>query len=80
MQKDDTTGQQLIHSTKLIVANGLAEECKGLITRKRHTVNNIEISIFDFFIVRKDMVEDKAEMVIDDERKHVLTKLLKTKN
>ena len=64
---------------ELIVANGLAEKCKGLITRERHTVNNMEKGIIDFVIVSKDIVEDIVDMVIDDKRKHVLTKLIKTK-
>ena len=68
----------IMERNALIVVNGL-EVCKGLITRERSTVNNIERSIIDFVIVSKDIVEDIVEMLIDDERKHVLTKLVKTK-
>ena len=69
----------IMERNELIVVNGLTEKCKGLITRERSTVNNIERSIIDFVIVSKDIVEDIVEMLIDDERKHVLTKLVKTK-
>ena len=79
MSENGTILAGIMERHELIVVNGLKEKCKGLITRQRHTVNSEEKSIIDFVIVTKDIVEDIVGMVIDDERKHVLTKLVKRK-
>ena len=68
----------ILERNALIVVNGL-EVCKGLITRERSTVDNIEKSIIDFVIVSQDLVKSIKSMMIDDDRKYVLTKLTKTK-
>ena len=70
----------IIQRCALTVVNGMKEICKGLITRERHTINSIEKSIIDFVIVSDDLVTNVLSMMIDDERKHVLTKLTKTKS
>ena len=64
----------------LTVVNGLGEICKGVITRERTTTISVEKSIMDFVIVSNDLVSDILSMMIDDERKHALTKLTKTKS
>ena len=64
----------------LCVVNGLEEKRKGLITRQRTTVDGIKKSIIDFVIVSSDMIKHIEQIHIDDERVHVLTKNLKTKN
>ena len=43
-------------------------------------MNNVEKSIIDFVIVSDDLVENFLEIVIDDERRHVLTRLTRTKS
>ena len=43
-------------------------------------MNGIEKSIIDFVIVSQDLVKDIGKMMIDDERKYVMTRLTKTKN
>ena len=64
----------------LIVLNGLAEKCLGLITRKRHTENGgIEESVIDFVIVSPDLVQYVESVMIDDKRQFTLTKLIQTK-
>ena len=68
----------IIERNALIVVNGL-EVCKGLITRERTTKDGIEKSIIDFVIVSTDLVQTIKTMMIDDGRKHVLTKLTNTK-
>ena len=63
----------------LLVGNSL-EQCKGLITRRRVTKNCVEESTIDFVLLSEDLSEDLNEIIVDDERQHVLTKLVKTKN
>ena len=43
-------------------------------------MDRIKKSILDFVIVSSDMIKDIEQIHIDDERVHVLTKNLKTKN
>ena len=62
----------------LKVANGL-EICEGVITRKKVRRDRTEESVIDFVIVSEDMVPDIKAIVIDEERKHVLTRVTKAK-
>ena len=48
--------------------------CRGVITRERITVNNIERSIIDYIIVCEEMKQFLEEMFIDEDRIHVLTR------
>ena len=52
----------------------------GLITSEGTTTISVEKSIIGFVIVSNDLVTDILSMMIDDERKQVLTKLTKTKS
>ena len=70
----------ILERNALTVVNGLQGKCEGLITRERHTVNGVEKSIIDFVIVSQDLVKYVGKMTIDDKRKYVLTRLMKTKH
>ena len=48
----------IIKRNVLIVVNSLETKVKGLITRKRVTVDGVEESVIDFVIVSSDLVED----------------------
>ena len=62
----------------LVIGNSL-EQCEGLVTRKRVTINGTEESVIDFVIMREDLKSEVQSIKIDDEREHVLTKIAKTK-
>ena len=70
----------IIRRHEMVVVNGLRDKCTGLITRKRVTKDGTEESIIDFVIISNDLVDNMESLVIDDERKHVLTKYTKVKN
>lgn len=59
----------------LVNASGL---CKGLITRQRTAAGRVEKSILDYVIVSEELYTQLEEMIIDDERIHVLTKYATT--
>ena len=63
----------VILENNLVVVNG-EELCKGAVTRYRETVNNIEESILDHFIVCREMFKVVTEMVIDEAGVYSLTK------
>ena len=69
----------IIERHNLIIGNSL-ENCKGVITRKRTTKNTIEESIIDFVIISEDLKDEVESIEIDEDRNHVLTKIVKTKN
>ena len=63
----------------LIVANG-STKCTGRVTRKRVTKDRTEESSIDLVIFSTDLNSQFRSLLIDEERKHVLTKIRKTKN
>ena len=63
----------------LVVVNG-STKCTGTITRKRITVDSVEESAIDVVMVSTDLNENVVKLVVDEERKHALTKLVKNKN
>ena len=69
----------IIERHDLIVANGLSAVCVGKITRRRVTVKSTEESIIDHMIISNDLVEELESMLIDEEGKHALTKIVKSK-
>ena len=71
---------EIVSRHGLIVANGLTEKCKGMITRKRVTKELTEESIIDHVIISEDIQNELKSMYIDEERINVLTKIVKTKN
>ena len=72
-------GKILIERHGLVVGNSLENKCHGVITRKRVTIDGIEESVIDFIITSRDIVESIQSILIDEEREHVLTKLMKVK-
>ena len=54
-------------------------KCAGTITRKRVTSEAVEESTIDFMIVSDDLIENIDKMVVDENRKHSLTKIVKNK-
>ena len=48
--------------------------CNGTITRQRKTLKKTETSVLDYFIVCRKLFEMIKEMIIDEDRKFVLTK------
>ena len=68
----------IIERQNLFVVNG-SRKCKGNITRKRTTKNRVEESVIDIVLISSDMIGNLESLVIDEDRKHVLTKIKKTK-
>ena len=60
--------------------NSLEKKCKGKITRRR-IINKVkEENIIDFVIVCDEMEDMISNVVIDEDKNHVLTRHTKTKN
>ena len=70
----------IIKRNVLTVMNGLRNKCTGRITRRRITSKVKEESIIDFVIVSEDIEDIISEVVIDEDKNHVLTRYTKTKN
>ena len=70
----------LIERHALCVVNGLEDKRKGIITREKKTVTGVKKSVIDFVIVSNDLVKHIEQIHIDDERIHVLTANMKSKN
>ena len=68
----------IIQRQNLYVVNG-SRQCKGNITRKRTTKNKVEQSVIDIVLVSSDLIGHLESLEIDEERRHVLTKIRKTK-
>ena len=68
----------IIERHNLIVGNG-SKKCTGIITRCRVTKTRTEKSVIDFLIFSDDLKKHFKSMHIDEERKHVLTRIKKTK-
>ena len=56
----------------LILVNSL-DICRGLITRRRKTVKKLEEAALDFFVICNRVNQYLVKMVIDEEKKYVLT-------
>ena len=63
----------------LTLGNG-NEKYTGNITRKRVTKDRCEQSVIDIVLFSNDMNNHLVSVHIDEERKHVLNKIHKTKN
>ena len=66
----------IVERHSLIVANG-SDKCSGAITRKRVTKQRTEQSVIDILLFSSDMKEHFENMHVDEERKHVLTRITK---
>ena len=64
---------EMCERNNLIICNA-TDLCIGTITRQRITVNGIEKSIIDYFILCEEMFAYLSSMKIDEARLHVLTK------
>ena len=61
------------------MANGLIS-CEGTITRKRTTTLKTEESATSYVLVSKDLKHKIKAVQIDEQRQHVLTRILGAKN
>ena len=68
----------IILRQNLFVVNG-SRKCQGNITRKRTTKNTVEESVVDVVLKSSDLIENFESLVVDEDRRHVLTKIRKTK-
>ena len=69
----------IIERHAVVVANG-TKQCTGLITRQRNTTRRVKQSCIDLVIFSSDLKMHFKSLVIDDHRKHVLTRITQTKN
>ena len=60
------------------MANG-SERSSGVITRRRTTKDRTEESIIDLVLLSNDVVPNFVSLKVDEERKHVITRITKTK-
>ena len=56
------------------------DKATGFITRRRVTKDSVEESIIDHVMMSTDIVDDLESFEVDEERKHVLIKIVKTKS
>ena len=70
---------EMVKRQGLIIANKL-ENCKGVITRERKSGNLVEKAVLDYLIICTGMMDFFEDMVVDEERVHVLTKYGKKRN
>ena len=69
----------VIERNALTVGNALENKCRGTITRKRSTEKVEEQSVIDIVLMSNDLEDNVEAIIIDEERKNVLTKIVKTK-
>jgi hypothetical protein len=69
----------IIERHALVVANG-TEQCSGVITRTRSTSNRTERSCIDVVLFSSELRDHFKSLIIDEERRHVLTKIRQNKN
>ena len=68
----------IIERQNLIVGNG-SQKCRGTITRKRTTSDRTETSAIDVVMFSNDLNNHLVSVHIDEDRKHVLSRIHKTK-
>ena len=69
----------IIERHALIVANGVKEKLRGVVTQKRKTKKNSEESAIDFAIISSDLLKSLESITIDEERNNVLSSITNTK-
>ena len=69
----------IIDRNNLILGNG-SQKCIGTVTRRRTTTNRTETSAIDVVMWSSDMNKHIVSVHIDEDRKHVLSKIYNTKN
>ena len=69
----------IIDKHALFVVNG-SSKCVGTITRKRVTIDSIEEeSTIDLVLISEDLKDNVDKLIIDEDRNHALTKLVKNR-
>ena len=68
----------IVERQQLIVGNGCTT-CEGVITRTRVARNRTEKSVIDLILYIEDLMGNIVSLKIDEKRKHVLSKVIKTK-
>ena len=69
----------LITRQNLIVVNS-TKLCYGVITRFKKTKRGDEKSVLDYFVVCQELFQNIVKMLVDEERKYVLSRFYKLKN
>ena len=69
----------IIERNRLCVANGIEGKAKGVITRKRTTIDRIEESAIDLVMASCDMANLLVSINIDESKNNVLTSITRTK-
>lgn len=72
MRKNGKLLKEVIERQGLILVNS-TNKCTGTIARFCKTINSIERSILDFYIVCQEFYDLITSMTIDEDRIHVLT-------
>ena len=68
----------IVERHNLVIVNA-TDKCIGTITRMKTLKNLVEKSVLDYFIVCQNFYSFIISMKIDEERKNVLTKFIKSK-
>ena len=63
----------------IIVANGVANKCVGLITKRRQTKDTLEESIIDQVLLSEDLKNELESLIVDEEGHNALLNITKTK-
>ena len=63
----------MVQRQGLVVANVL-DQCEGVITRERISGDKIEKAVLDYIVICEQMKEFLEQVIVDEERIHVLTK------
>ena len=64
---------EMFSRQKLSIVNS-SQLCKGLITRQRLAAGRLEKAVLDYLVVSEWLYNQVEEMLIDEDRLHVLTK------
>ena len=67
---------ELISRKSLVIVNA-TDKCFGTITRMRVKGQNTEQSVLDYFIVCQELCNLVVSILVDEERKHILTRFYK---
>ena len=79
MSKNGKILAAIIDRHSLFVVNS-SDKCNGLITRRRVTTQQTEEGSITLVITSSDMVDHLVSLEVDEERKHLVTKLTSNKD
>jgi hypothetical protein len=63
----------ILSRQNMIIVNA-TEKCTGIITRMKKTVNGVEQSVLDYFVVCFDLFQKMTKMTVDESRQYVLAR------